>query len=66
MAKAANPDLAIDITGDIIADALSINVKCIVSSCPTCKWNIGEAISRRSNEIKVLDFTEIVAAGMGV
>lgn len=64
--NAANPDLAIDIAGDMLEEALSVNAKRIVTSCPTCKWIIEEAINRQSSGMKVSDFTEIVAAGMGL
>jgi len=38
----------------------------IVSSCPTCKLNISDAVIEAGGDIRVLDIVEVVAEAMGL
>lgn len=59
--KAAWPDLAVELAGDRIKEAEDTGAKIILSCCPTCEWNLEDAISSEQKpELKVLDLTEFV------
>lgn len=63
--KAFNPKLAVDIAKDRVEEALDVGANTIVSCCPTCKWNITDAVRRNKVGIEVLDLSELVALFLG-
>jgi len=59
--KGGYPDLAVKIAGTRIEQALPLNVKYLVSTCPFCKRNLSDAQQANKYPIEILDLTELIA-----
>lgn len=64
--KAFNPKLAVDIAYDRVDEAVGLGANTIVSCCPTCKWNLTEAVRRKKMNVEVLDLSELLVSAMSV
>jgi heterodisulfide reductase subunit D len=69
--KAAFPNLAVELAQDRVAEAKETGAKKIVSCCPTCKWNLEDAISMQARvqaswvkPLGMVDLTELVAQSL--
>jgi len=62
--KATNPDIALKLGFKKLEEARNLNVETIVSSCPSCKLNILDAIAAHGDKVQMLDVTEIVGKAL--
>lgn len=60
--KSLNPDLALKIASSRIQQALPLDVKYLVSTCPFCKRNLADAQEAQKYPIEVIDLAELVVA----
>lgn len=58
--KSAYNDLALDIGQERIKQALDTGAEVIVTSCPTCVWNMREAADKNQSCVKVLDLISLI------
>ncbi len=59
--KGGYPELAIKIATTRIQQALPLNVKYLVSTCPFCKRNLSDAQQAHNYPLEILDLTELIA-----
>jgi len=64
--KASYPQLSIDVGLRRLDQIVATGAKTVVSACPTCKWNISDAIEAAKSDLKMIDITELVAESMGI
>jgi len=64
--KMTNPEMSLRIALKKLEECKSSGTDTIVSSCPTCKLNIADAVMETSDDIRVLDLVEVVAERMGL
>ena len=58
--KIGVPDLALIIAHEKIKSLLQMNADILVSTCPFCRRNLGEACASAGSQIEVLDVIELV------
>lgn len=58
--KSAYDELAVSIGEDRIRQAVEAGGEVVVTSCPTCVWNLGDAAQKTGGEIKVLDLISLI------
>ena len=64
--KAAHPEVSVEIgTWKLRDDFIPTGAKTIVSGCPSCKWNITDAIEAAKSDLKIIDITELLAEAIG-
>ena len=59
--KQAFPDFALWVAKERLEEAKKTSVEAIITACPFCKENLGDAIEAEKAAIKVYDITELVA-----
>ena len=64
--KITNPSLSLRLASKKLDECKSSGANLIVSSCPTCKLNISDAVMETGGDIRVLDIVEVVAEAMGL
>ena len=60
MVKATYPDMALGLAKMRVEEALDLGADMIVSSCPTCKLNMMDAIADSGRKVRMVDITEII------
>ncbi len=58
--KSAYNDLALDIGQERIIQAVDVGAEALVTSCPTCVWNLRESADKIQSGVKVLDLVSLV------
>lgn len=64
--KITNPELSLRLASKKLEECRSTGADLIVSSCPTCKLNILDAVMEAGSNLRVLDVVEVVAAALGI
>lgn len=64
--KITNPKLSLRLALKKLEECRSSGADIIISSCPTCKLNISDAVVETGKDIKVLDLVEVVAEALGL
>jgi Fe-S oxidoreductase len=64
--KTAFPDQATSIGGRVVDLALDAEVNTLVTACPWCETNIGDASAAESAGLKVIDLIDVVSRAMGL
>jgi Fe-S oxidoreductase len=64
--KTAFPDQATNIGGRVVEMALDADVRTLVTACPWCETNIGDASAAREAGLEVVDLVELVHRAMGL
>ncbi|NVM56330.1 MAG: (Fe-S)-binding protein [Candidatus Helarchaeota archaeon] len=59
--KSAFPEIAVSAAQNRVQQALALNVKYLVSTCPFCKRNLSDAQQANNYPIEVIDLVELVA-----
>lgn len=62
--KEAFPDLANSSAKHRLEEVREVGAEVLVSSCPWCKDNFGQAVRENGDSIKVMDIAEVIAASM--
>ncbi|OPY65018.1 MAG: Anaerobic glycerol-3-phosphate dehydrogenase subunit C [Syntrophorhabdaceae bacterium PtaU1.Bin034] len=62
--KEAFPDLANSSAKLRLEEVREIGAEVLVSSCPWCKDNFGQAVKENGDNVKVMDIAEVIAAAM--
>jgi Fe-S oxidoreductase len=62
--KEAFPDLAISSAKHRLEDVKEVGAETLVSACPWCKNNFGQAIKESGDNVKVMDISELILASM--
>jgi Fe-S oxidoreductase len=62
--KEAFPDFASWAAKERLEEVKAIGAKAIVATCPWCKDNFAQAVSKEGEKIKVLDISEIILAAI--
>jgi len=60
MVKATYPDMALGLAKMRVEEALELGADMVVSSCPTCKLNMMDAIADSGKKVRMVDVTEII------
>lgn len=63
--KAAFPELALFAATERIEEAKSTEAEALVTACPFCEINLGDAITEGKEKIKLYDIVELVLEAMG-
>ena len=63
-AQAAFPDLAKFSANHRLDEAKSVSAEVLVSACPWCKGNFGQAVKENGDNVKVMDIAEIISASL--
>jgi len=63
-AKEAFPDLASVSANHRLEEVKSISAEALVSACPWCKSNFGQAVKENGDNIQVMDIAEIISASL--
>ncbi len=61
---AAFPDLANSSAKHRLEEVKEVGAEVLVSSCPWCKDNFGQAIKENGDSVKVMDIAEVIAASL--
>jgi Fe-S oxidoreductase len=64
--KTAFPDQATSIGGRVVEMANDAGAATLVTACPWCETNIGDAASARASDLPVLDLVDVVYRAMGL
>jgi Fe-S oxidoreductase len=62
--REAFPDFASWAAKERLQEVKAIGAKAIVSTCPWCKENFAQAVSKEGEKVKVLDISEIILAAI--
>lgn len=62
--KSGFPDLALFGATERLEEAKATGAEAIVSCCPFCERNLGEAVEEKGERIKLYDLTELVSESM--
>jgi Fe-S oxidoreductase len=60
--RVVNPEMSLDIASDRVSQAEQVHADMLVSACPACLWNLGQAARKRGSSIVVMDLCELAAA----
>lgn len=58
--KSAYNGLALSMGSDCIRQAEEVRAKMIVTSCPTCVWNLRESAENAASAVKIVDLVTFV------
>jgi len=61
---AAYPDLASSSAKHRLEEVREVGAEVLVSSCPWCKDNFGQAVKENGDSVKVMDIAEVIAASL--
>lgn len=64
--KTAFPDQATAIGGRVVEMALDADVRALVTACPWCETNIGDASAAEEAGLEVVDLVDVVFRAMGL
>jgi Fe-S oxidoreductase len=64
--KAAFPTLAVSSAKHRLEEVREVGAEILVSACPWCKTNFAQAANENGDNVKVMDFSELVLASMDV
>jgi Fe-S oxidoreductase len=62
--KEAFPDLATSSAKHRLEEVKEVGAEALVSACPWCKSNFAQAVKENGDNVKVMDFSELVLASM--
>ncbi|MHA1756404.1 MAG: heterodisulfide reductase-related iron-sulfur binding cluster [Promethearchaeota archaeon] len=62
--KKGFPELALEMAKNRIKQAEETNAEVLVSTCPFCYRNLGDAINSLNSELKVLDLIKLFLSSM--
>jgi len=62
--KTVYPDQSLKVGLVRLKEAESSGATTIVSSCPTCKWNLGDALGPAGSRLKIVDLSELVHSAL--
>jgi Fe-S oxidoreductase len=63
-AQSAFPDLAKFSANHRLDEVKSVSAEVLVSACPWCKGNFGQAVKENGDNVKVMDIAEIISASL--
>ncbi len=62
--KSAFPEFALDTSKKRLEEATETGAEAIISACPFCAINLGDAIKAKNSTLKMLDITQLVKISM--
>jgi Fe-S oxidoreductase len=62
--KEAFPDLATSSAKHRLEEVKEVGAEALISACPWCKNNFAQAVKENGDNVKVMDFSELVLASM--
>lgn len=62
--KTVYPDQSLRVGTVRLREAESCGATTIVSSCPTCKWNLSDALKLSGSNLKTIDLSELVQSAL--
>jgi len=63
--KTAFPTFALNAAKERVSEALETGAEALVTACPWCEANLGEALAEGNGGMRLLDFIDLVKTAMG-
>ena len=64
--KSAFPDFAVWTAGERLQEVKDVGATGLVTACPFCEQNLGEAIDKMSDGMKLYDLTQLMVRALGI
>jgi heterodisulfide reductase subunit D len=58
--KTVYPDQSLKVAAVRLREVQSCGATTIISSCPTCKWNLSDALKLSGSNLRILDLSELI------